>query len=379
MIYLDNAATTYPKPASVCDMMRIAPYRYGANPGRGGYKMSMETSEAIYDTRKLISKMFNAPGAENVIFTSNCTSALNMAIKGLARRNGTAVTSCLEHNSVMRPLYKLKKTGFQDYRQALKGKTHPETVRNFEYLLRGNISYIISTCASNVFGDIMPLRELGKLAGYYKIPFIVDGAQGGGIIDIDMKRDNISCLCLPGHKGLYGVAGTGILVLGENIRPETLLEGGTGSSSLEADQPRFLPDRYESGTVNIPGIVSLKKGVEFVMNTGICNIRSHEEKLVSRLYDFLSGDKRFTVYNDYGNGEYAPLLSFNIKGINSEEAAEILSGYGIAVRGGFHCNYSAHDFYKTADTGTIRVSPSFFNNMNEINFLINSLNKIAKA
>lgn len=379
MIYLDNSATTFPKPYSVRRMICEAPYLYGANPGRGGYKMSSDTALQIYRVRELLAEMFGAQSEENVVFTLNCTHSLNIAIKGLAKKGGHAVTSCLEHNSVIRPLTKLKMSGDFDFDMARVYLDDDETVRSFERRIRSDTCFIVCTYASNVFGDILPVRKLGELAKKYKIPLIVDGAQAAGIIDIDIERDNISCLCMPGHKGLYGPAGTGILILSDDCKPDTLIEGGTGSESKNFLQPEFLPDRYESGTQNTGGIIALGKGVEFVKKEKISNIREHENALIERLFrNFLKSDS-VTVYNGFDPEKFVPILSFNINSLTGEETAAELASHGIAVRGGFHCNASAHEYYKTSSSGTARVSVSAFNTKNDIDYLINSANKIAKS
>ncbi len=378
MIYLDNSATTYPKPLVVRQMMNYASAFYGANPGRGGYKMSNDTSLQIYKVRELLAEMFGAENEENVIFTLNCTHALNIAIKGLAKTNGHAVTSCLEHNSVIRPLTKLKMSGNFDFDVAKVFEDDEKTVRSFESKIRSNTDFIVCTYASNVFGDILPIAKIGLLAKKYNIPLIVDAAQAAGVVDIDIKRDNISCLCMPGHKGLYGPQGTGVLILSENCQPETLMEGGTGSESKNFLQPDFTPDRFESGTQNTCGIIALGKGVEFVKREKVRNIREHESELIERLFkNFLSSDK-IIVYNHFHRDRFVPILSFNINSFSGEETARLLAEREIAVRGGFHCNSLAHEFYDTLSSGTVRASVSVFNTKNDIDYLINSANKIAK-
>lgn len=379
MIYLDNSATTYPKPYSVRQIMCQAPVLYGANPGRGGYRMSSETALQIYKVREQLAEMFGAKSEENIVFTLNCTHALNIAIKGLAKKGGHAVTSCLEHNSVIRPLTKLKNSGDFDFDMAKVFDDDYKTVESFESKIKSNTCFIVCTYASNVFGDILPVKKIGELAKKHNIPLIVDGAQAAGIIDIDIERDNISCLCMPGHKGLYGPSGTGVLILSENCSPDTLIEGGTGSESKNFLQPEFLPDRFESGTQNTAGIIALGKGVEFVKKEKIENIREHENIMIEKLFrEFLVSDD-VVIFNRFNPEKYVPILSFNMKNLSGEETAGLLAEEDIAVRGGFHCNPCAHDFYKTSDNGTARVSVSAFNTKNDIDYLINCVNKIAKS
>ncbi len=379
MIYLDNSATTYPKPKSVIQSLCSSPVFFGANPGRGGYEMSYKTADEIFKVRSKVKEMFNADSEENVIFTVNCTHALNMAIKGLAKNGGHGITSCLEHNSVIRPLTKLKKTHNFSFDIIQPEYDNEITVKRFERKIRRNTDFIVCNYASNVFGDILPIRKLGELAKKYSIPLIVDGAQAAGVIDIDVKRDNISCLCLPGHKGLYGPAGTGILVLNNDCIPDTVIEGGTGSESKNLDQPDFIPDRFESGTLNTSGIISLGKGIDFVNDRGIKKIRNHENKLISYFFDEINYSDKIISYNNFNQNKYVPIASFNVKGLGSEECAARLGEMNIAVRGGFHCNPLAHKFYNTYDTGTVRVSLSVFNEKEDIDFLLNCLIKIAKS
>ncbi|MBQ7957371.1 MAG: aminotransferase class V-fold PLP-dependent enzyme [Clostridia bacterium] len=378
MIYLDNSATTYPKPLAVQKSLQTSPMLFGANPGRGGYKMSTDTANEIYKVRSLIAEMFNAETEENVVFTSNCTHSLNLAIKGLAKTGGHAVTSCLEHNSVMRPLNKLCENGNFSYDVANVFSDENKTVASFESKIRSNTDFIVCTYASNVFGDILPVRKIGELAAKYNIPLIVDAAQAAGIIDIDIKRDNISCLCMPGHKGLYGPAGTGVLLLSDDCLPDTIIEGGTGSESTDFSQPIFLPDRFESGTQNTLGIIALGKGIEFVRRKKLSYIREHENELINIFYRYCIDADFIYVYNRFNSENFVPVLSFNLIGIPSEKTADILAENNIAVRGGFHCNISAHQYYKTELTGTVRVSVSAFNTKKDILYLTNCLNKIAK-
>ncbi len=379
MIYLDNSATTYPKPPEVRNALLTSSEKFGANPGRGGYKMSSDTALEIYKVRHSLAEMFGADSEENIIFTSNCTHSLNIAIKGLARNGGHAITSSLEHNSVMRPLEKLTEKMDFSYDTVRIAENDEMTVRNFERKIRKNTCFIVCTYASNVFGDILPIRKIGQLAAEYNIPLIVDASQAAGILDIDIMKDNISCLCMPGHKGLYGPAGTGVLIVKDGIELDTIIEGGTGSESRSLLQPSFWPDRFECGTLNTVGIIALGKGVSFVRREKIGNIREKECHLIEGLYrNFLNSDNVF-IYNKFDEKRFVPILSFNIPHRTGEETATALSEYGIAIRGGYHCNVCAHEHYGTLSTGTARVSVSAFSRKNDIEYLINCVNKIAKT
>lgn len=379
MIYLDNSATTYPKPQEVRNALLTSTVKYGANPGRGGYKMSSDTAAEIYKVRSSLAEMFGADSEENIIFTSNCTHALNIAIKGLARNGGHAITSSLEHNSVMRPLEKLTESMDFSYDTVRVTESDELTVRNFENKIRKNTCFIVCTYASNVFGDILPIRKIGNLASRYNIPLIIDASQAAGILDIDIKKDNISCLCMPGHKGLYGPAGTGVLIISDGTELDTVMEGGTGSESKSLLQPSFLPDRFESGTLNTLGIIALGKGVEFIKREKIDVIRKKESYLIDLLYRNFLDSRNVIVYNKFDEKRFVPILSFNIPDRTGEETASALSEYGVAVRGGYHCNVCAHEHYGTLSTGTVRASVSAFSRKNDMEYLINCINKIAKT
>lgn len=374
-MYFDNAATSFPKPEWVVKSVSESFLKYGANPGRGGHEMSVKTAEKVYETRKLISDLFNGSGAENVCFTTNCTHALNTAINGLVNVGDHIVISCFEHNSVLRPVHLLKEKGMADYSIFKVGKTVEETLLNFKNSLRENTKMCVITAVSNVFGDSLPLEEIGKITKDKGIIFIVDGAQGAGVIPINMDTMHIDCLCIPGHKGLMGPMGTGALIL-NGVRPKPLMVGGTGTFSKMLEQPLDLPENLESGTLNVPGICGLCEGVGFVLNTGIDKIFSKEHKaceyIADRLREIDGVKVYFTQNNSIGN-----LVSFNVKNMHSEAVALKLSQYGVAVRGGYHCSALAHNFAGTDKTGTVRISPSFFTEEKDIKNLLNLIRKIA--
>lgn len=379
MIYLDNSATTYPKPKSVAEAAMTAFTACGGNAGRGDYSMALRTTESIYNCRKKTALFFNSPYCENVIFTQNCTAALNTAVKGLARNGSHFVISDLEHNAVLRPLYKLKEMGMCDFSVAEVASDERATVNNFKKCIRKNTVAFICTGASNVFGIIPPYRALSEAAHENNLLFIMDAAQLAGVREIDIQNDGIDILCCAAHKGLYAPAGTGLMVLGENVRLNTLLEGGTGSNSASPRQPEVLPDRFESGTPNVPGILGLSAGFDFVNKKGVENIFRHETRLMRYLQKNIESNGKVIIYTDFFDGiRRAPILSFNIKGLHSEETAQQLSKDGIAVRAGLHCAPLAHKKMKTEDTGAVRISPSAFTDKNDIDFLINSVQKIAK-
>lgn len=377
MIYLDNSATTYPKPKTVVNSFEKSMVSYGANAGRGFYDMAIKTTEQIFCVRKKLCNFFGCENPENIVFTYNCTMALNMAIKGLAQKGGHFIISDLEHNSVLRTVEKLKQEGACDYSVAEIDSDDTQTIFNFANLIRKNTIAIICTGASNAFGIITPYKKLAKLAHKNKIEFILDAAQIAGVVPINVVDDNIDILCCAGHKGLYGPSGTGLMIINNEALMNTIIEGGTGSNSMSYQQPDVYPDRFESGTPNVQGIIALGKGVDFVNNVSINNIHNNEKKLIEYLYRKLQQINNISLYRgEYKN--FVPILSFNVKGVHSEEVAQILSEYKIAVRAGLHCAPLAHKKMGTVECGTVRISPSFFTQKKDIDFLIKCVRKIAK-
>lgn len=380
MIYFDNAATTYPKPIAVVRAAYNAIISYGGNPGRAGHAMSMRVSEAVFSVRRKAAEMFNT-SSEQVIFTSNCTSALNTAIKGLVKDGDHVICSCLEHNSVYRPLYKLKKEERISFDIANVGQTKEDAIKSFSMLIKPNTKIIVCTAASNVTGRILPIAEIGELCREKGIIFIVDAAQSGGVLSIDMQAQNINALCLPGHKGLYGLTGTGLLLL-NGISPEqinTVFEGGTGSLSTQSDPPDFFPDRLEAGTINTVGILALGAGIDFVKAKTTEEIYKHEFLLCKAVYEQLSKIDGIQLYSDgFEKGTYLPIVSFNIRGMNSEDTASRLSEAGFALRGGLHCSPLAHDFYGTLDMGMVRFSPSAFTMERQVVEFLKNIRQMSK-
>ena len=297
MIYFDNAATTGVKPQSVINAVESALKEMSVNPGRGGYKESVKCSEAIYNCRRKVSDFFGAGAPERVVFTSNCTMALNMVIKGICRPGDHVVTSSLEHNAVARPIYKLQKNGVDvDFAEVIFGDREA-TIRSFERLIRKDTRLVVCTYASNVTGNILPIKEIGEICAQRGVPFAVDAAQTAGIIDIDMRKLKIDYLCVAPHKGLYAPMGTGVLIsLGEI--PETMFEGGTGSMSASYEQPLDLPERFESGTINVPGILGISAGMDFVRQKKISTIYHHELEIITRIYDQLSNISGVILYTE---------------------------------------------------------------------------------
>ena len=379
MIYLDNAATTFPKPLTVRNASAFM-LHHGANPGRSGHEPSMRASEEIFHAREAAAELFHAPSPVSVIFTLNCTSAINMVMKGILKSGDHVIVSELEHNAVMRPLNALKDKGIT-YSVA---KVYPEdndsTVNAFRRAINANTRMIFCTQASNVWGIRLPVERLCALAHEYGLLMAVDAAQSAGIVPIDLSDSKFDFLCIPGHKGLYGPMGTGMLIVSSDTVPKPLIEGGTGSNSQSFEQPEDLPDRLESGTPNVSGIAGLRAGIGFVSKRKPQMIAKHEYQLMQRLYSGLKDSKKVCLYfSEPKEPYYLPLLSFNIKDMDSETAARELNRSGIAVRAGLQCSPMAHRMAGTEEIGAVRASPSVFSTASDIDRLLSAVNRISRA
>lgn len=376
MIYLDNGATTFPKPNSVKNNVNKSLLKYSANPGRSGHSLSLLAAEEIYKCRKSIQKLFNVENEEEIIFTLNCTMSLNTVIFGLLSEGDHVIISTMEHNSVLRPLEELKNKGVT-YSAFDYSYDNDEIIDNIRKLIKPETKLVICTHASNVFGFRFPIERICALCHMYGILFCVDAAQSAGIFDIDIGQNGYDFVCMSGHKSLYGPMGTGVLII-NNKKLKPLLYGGTGTESVNMKQPEALPERFESGTQNLNGIAGLHSGVDFVLNRGINNIYLKEFKLAKHLYENLRLNKNIKLYNkSFEVGKVAPVLSFNVKNMYSDEVVTLLNKYGICVRGGLHCSPLAHSFMNTIDNGTVRVVPGAFNTFNDINNLIRIINIIS--
>ena len=375
MINFDNSATSFPKPAAVKKALAYAVTCCGGNPGRSGHKLSIETAEAVYSARTAAADLFGAE-PDNTVFALNCTHALNMAIKGVASEGCHIIVSSLEHNSSVRPVHALYKQGKCTYSIAGISCDDSETVENFRRLITPQTRIIVCTLGSNVTGQIPPFAEIARLCHDRGICFIADGAQACGVIPVSLS-DGINIICTAGHKALYGPSGTGLLVTDGKFDISPLTEGGTGSLSMELDQPDFLPDKLESGTINTAGAIALGAGVKFVKRLGIDRIYEHESNLCQKLISELKNIPGVTVYRDDRVKNYLPVVSFNIDGITANETAARLSDMGFALRGGLHCSGLAHTGLGTVPDGTVRFSPSVFNTIQETDALIYSVKKIA--
>jgi len=378
MIYLDNAATSYPKPACVYEKIAAFLKTHGANPGRSGYRMSVECEKVLDEARNVITKFFGGANPERLIFTLNATDALNIAIKGVLRKGDHVITTHLEHNSVSRPLNRLEHEGFISLTRVPNssgGIVDPEDVKRN---LRTQTRLVVMTHASNVLGTIQPIDEIGKIVAGTDAIFLVDAAQSAGVVPIDVRAMHIDLLAFPGHKALFGPTGTGGLYVGEKIEPFLWREGGTGGDSSSPLQPEEFPFRLEGGTPNTLGIAALAEGVRFVRDQGVEKIRNHEMGLVKRLIEGLRRDDRFIIYGTLDPSLRVGAVLCNIKGISPQEAGMILDeSFDIAVRSGLHCAPYAHKTVGTFPDGGLRISPGYFNKEEDIDAILRALKEVA--
>ncbi|MEJ8555347.1 aminotransferase class V-fold PLP-dependent enzyme [Tepidibacter sp. Z1-5] len=376
MIYLDNAATTFPKPDKVYEEVLNCMKNYGANPGRAGHKLALEAGRTIYETRENICKLFNIDNPMNIVFTNNATDSLNLAIKGLVNEGDHIVTTSMEHNSVIRPIKTLEKIGVTN--TIVNCNEYGELdVNDIKKAIKENTKLIVTTHASNVCGTLIDIQEVGKIAREMNIAYLVDASQTAGVYNIDVKNMNIDMLALPGHKGLLGPQGTGMLYIREGINLNQLKEGGTGSKSEELTQPNIVPDKYESGTPNTPGIAGLNAGIEFILEEGIDNIRKHEEELTQYFLNELSLIPIIKVYGTKDAKKQASVISINIGNQDSSEVSFILdSVFDIATRSGLHCAPLAHKTMNTLEQGTVRFSIGYFNTKEDIDKAVKALKSI---
>ena len=381
MIYFDNGATTFPKPPSVVRAVTSSLQSYGANPGRSGHSMSLRAAQTIFDCRQNAAKLFGAESPENIILTDSCTTALNIVLHGLLQSGDHVVISSLEHNAVLRPLEYLKQKRSVRYSVAEVFENDDDrTLQSFRNAINGSTKLIVCTAASNVFGVRLPLARIAALCRIYHILFCVDAAQGAGVLPLHVREMGIDYLCAAGHKGLYGPMGTGLLVLNADTLPEPLTQGGTGSLSRSPEQPDVLPDKYESGTPNLPGIAGLNEGIKFVLERGEERLLHYETRLARQLYDGLSHTPGVMLYTQPPTAEtHVPVISFNIEGADCEEVAALLdSRFNIAVRAGLHCAPLAHKAYGTEESGTVRAVASAYTKPAQIVYFLASVNKIRK-
>ncbi|MEL7568626.1 MAG: aminotransferase class V-fold PLP-dependent enzyme [Dehalobacterium sp.] len=375
--YLDNAATSFPKPPQVIDAVCNYMKNNGATAGRGAYQRALEADRLVYRTRKLICELFHHSDPSKVIFTANVTEALNLAIQGIVREGDHVITSSLEHNAVWRCLKTLERDkgiSISTGPCSIDGVTQADQVKG---LIIPKTTLIIFTHASNVLGTIQPVGEIGAIAREYGIPFLVDSAQTAGAIPIDVNKDHIDLLAFTGHKSLLGPMGTGGLVINCNLNMVPLKSGGTGGDSAYEYQPEYLPNRFEVGTPNVSGIVGLGEGINYILKTGIENIRAKEGEVLSYALQRLSQLEDVIVYGPRDPKKIAGVISFNYRGVPAEEIAYVLDQvYEIMVRAGLHCAPTAHKLIGSVKTGTVRIGIGYFNEKSDIDNLVSALEDI---
>lgn len=374
MIYLDSAATTLQKPPAVAQAMAGA-VKACASPGRGGHPPAMAAAEVAYQCRLEAGELLGVSDPERVVFTFNATHAMNLAIASLVSPGDTVVISGWEHNAVTRPLKALN----AKVKVARGLLFDPKAVlADFEALVTPEVKCVVCTQCSNVFGMLLPINDLAVLCRIRGVPLIVDAAQSAGCMSVDLEGWGAAFVAMPGHKGLYGPQGTGLLLCGPEQRVTPLLLGGTGSVSLSQDMPDFLPDRLEAGTHNIPGIAGLLEGIRFVAKKSPEVILEHERKLIAQAREGLSQLPGVEVFQDPMGQSQAGVLSFRIHGVDCEETGQWLGDHGVAVRSGLHCAPLAHETAGTLDTGTVRLSVSAFNTPREMGRFLELMDRMAR-
>ena len=378
--YLDNAATTFPKPVSVYQEVYRCMSKYCGNPGRGSHRLSLEASRAIFECRSLIADLVGVSELDRIVFTYNTTYALNMVIKGILKKGDHVIISDMEHNAVLRPIWKLAQNDIISYdvfsTMLGEDKKSPTLIcAKIASLIKPNTKMVICSQASNICSATLPIKEIGEFCQRHSLFLLVDGAQSVGHHDIDVDQMNIGALCFPSHKGLYGPQGCGVIALGKNVYMDTLFEGGNGINSLDGNMPPMPPERYEAGTLATPAIAGLAQGVRAILSTPKGEILEYQKQLFSIAYSYLSNIDGITVYAPQYKG---PVLLFNIDGRTSEYTAQLLDSYGICTRGGFHCSALAHKTLGTPDGGAVRISFGMFNKKKDIDALAKALVQIKK-
>ena len=376
-IYLDNAATSFPKPKEVADAVYDFMINNGTSSGRGSYKKAMQSDYIVYECRKLIGNLFNFDDPKKVVFTSNVTDSLNIAIRGILKENDHVITSSLEHNAVWRCLKTLEKDiniKIDTVECSKDGITNPEDIKKY---IRKDTALIVFTQASNVLGTIQPIKEIGKIARENKIVFLVDAAQSAGAMKIDIKEDNIAILAFTGHKSLLAPMGTGGLIINTDIDIKPLKAGGTGGDSAYEYQPDYYPNHLETGTSNVSGIAGLRAAIKFLNREGIDNIHNKEKELTKYALEKLETVKDIEIYGPKDCEKILSVISFNIKNKRPEDISTILDQkYDIMLRAGLHCAPTAHSVINTKDRGSLRIGIGYFNTKDDIDKLVEALNNL---
>ena len=377
MIYLDNSATTLIKPPQVAQAVYDAINTMG-NSGRGAYNSSISSSIVLYETRELIAEMFNLHYPEQVAFTLNATEALNTAINGLISYNDHIITTELEHNSVLRPLYRLEEKGTE--LTIIKANDWGNiNYIDIEKAIKYNTKAIVCTHCSNLTGNVLDIAKIGEICKRHNILFILDASQSAGIFDIDMEKQNIDVVCFTGHKSLYGPQGTGGICIKKGVNISPLKVGGSGIKTFEKTAPSSMPEHIEAGTVNSHSIAGLKAGLEFIQKTGISKIREKENMLVDLFYNSIKNIKDIKIYGDFSTKERGPIVSLNLGNYSSSSVSdELFERFEIATRSGGHCAPLMHKALGTEKQGAVRFSFSYFNTKDEVLFASKALKILAE-
>ena len=378
MIYLDNAATTLKKPDCVVAAVTNALCNMG-NSSRGTHDSSLKSARAVFSARLSLAKLFNAPGPEQVVFTQNSTEALNIAISGLFSRGDHVITTDLEHNSVLRPLYRLEDEGIITLSVVPADKQGCVDYADFARLIRKETRAIVCTHASNLTGNVMDLEQVGIIARTHNLYLVVDASQTAGAYPIDMEKMGISVLCFTGHKGLMGPQGTGGLCVAKGVDIRPFKVGGSGVQSYGRTHPEEMPTRLEAGTLNGHGIAGLGAGADFILETGIDAIRNHEMALAKRFYEGVKDIPGVKIYGDFSNWNRTAVVTLNIGDYDSGAVSDALEeDYGIATRPGAHCAPRMHQALGTAEQGAVRFSFSWFNTEDEVDAAIQAVKELAQ-
>lgn len=377
IVYLDNAATSFPKPAGVIRETINCLSNYCGNAGRGAHRLSLISARKIFDCRESVCSLINAPSPENIVFVPSCTFGVNLIIKGILKQGDHVLISDMEHNATLRPLAKLKSTGIISYDifSALSSplQSAEQLSNGIRAKIKKNTRLIICNHQSNVCSYSLPIDEIGRICKENHILFALDCAQSAGHLPIDMQKSGIDFLVAPGHKGLYGLQGSAFVAINSNHPLDTLIEGGNGINSFDEVMGNTLPERYEAGTLPLPSIVGLHEGIKFILSQGIDNIRAHERELFRYAYEGLMNISSTTVYAPNFDGS---TLLFNIGSLTAAQISSALDEQNICSRAGFHCAPLAHKSLGTQNSGAVRISFGIFNTKHDIDKLLSVLNKL---
>lgn len=379
-VYFDNASTTFPKPKIVANSIYNYLVNVGGNANRSYYSNALEANRELLSCRDKVANLFNFEKSSNVIFTNNITTSLNMLIKGLLNPKDHVISSTMEHNSTLRPLIDCKENLNIELSLVEASKTGYISSDDILKNIKSNTKLVILSQASNVTGSVQDLKKIGSICSENNIFFIIDTAQSAGTIKVDMKELNASAIAFTGHKSLLGPQGIGGFILTDNLNDNCkhIISGGTGSLSHSLIQPDFLPDKFESGTLNMPGIIGLSNSIDFINNEGLTTISEKVRFLRKNLYNGLKNINNINVYGGDNNDLTTSCISINYKDVDPSEFSYYLDLNGIKTRSGLHCASLAHKSINTFPSGTVRLSLSYFNNIDEVNYVLSIINKFNK-